>query len=66
MKLENKVCSVKNCEKIAFYFADNKFFCEDHKELACKKAKIDTYDHDYHSHAKYRNDDRINKLSKIK
>lgn len=68
MNLTNKICSVENCNTIAFYYVSDRkmFFCEDHKELAYKKQKNDAYDYDYSKAANYRNSVRISKLSKIK
>lgn len=71
MNLSNKICSVKNCNKVAFYYVTERklFFCEDHKELAYKKAKASTKDYDDSKSARdrsYINDRNIDNLSKIK
>lgn len=49
MNLSNKTCSVKGCNKVAFYYVSDRklFFCDTHKDLAYNKQKNDTYDRDH-------------------
>lgn len=62
----SNICSIKSCNKVAFYKVNKFLFCENHKEVASRKQREDVNDYDSSSAAKYRNDNRMRELSKIK
>lgn len=71
MNLSNRICSVKDCDIIAFYYVSDRrlFFCEKHKELAYNNQIDSTIKYDRSKAARdnsYINDRNINNLSKIK